>query len=400
MPTGSKIPNNIDVTVIGGAGHVGLPLALTFANKGLKTLICDTNEKTLEIIASGQVPHLEHGAEPLLKTALEENTLFFTSDAADLTGTGVVIITIGTPVDEFMNPVHKAIRGCIDSMLPRLTDGQLIVLRSTVYPGITEWLDRYLTSQDKQVKVAFCPERVIQGHSIRELREIPQIVSGTSAEAVAEANAFFAKISQHVIELEPAEAEFAKLFSNAVRYIQFAATNEFYMIADAAGLDYTRIHEGMTRHYPRAEQHARAGFTAGPCLFKDTAQLAVFAKNNFSLGNASIQINEGLVLYVIEKMRSDYELGEMTVGLLGMAFKADIDDKRASLSYKMKKILFLHAKEVLTTDPLVTDDADLLPLETVLKQSDLFILCTPHSEYRELDLGGKPVVDVWGFINK
>jgi len=401
MPSGnSKIPDTIEVTVIGGGGHVGLPLALTFANEGLKTLIYDTNEKTLATIAAGKIPHMEHGAEPLLKTALEENTLFLTADVSDLKGTGVVIITIGTPVDEFMNPIHKAIRKCIDTMLPLLSDDQLIILRSTVYPGTTEWLGQYLKSKGKKTKLAFCPERVVQGHSIRELREIPQIISGTSPEAVAEANAFFGIITQHVVEMDPAEAEFAKLFCNAARYIQFAATNEFYMIADAAGLDYSRIHEGMTRHYPRAEQHAGAGFAAGPCLFKDTAQLAVFAQNNFSLGNASIQVNEGLVLHVIEKMRRDYELKDMTVGLLGMAFKADIDDKRSSLSYKMKKILSLYTKDVLTTDPFVTDDDDLLPLEAVLKQSDLFVLCTPHSAYRELDLGGKPIVDVWSFINK
>lgn len=400
MSSVSIIPDHIDVTVIGGAGHVGLPLALTFANEGLKTLICDTNAKTLETIASGQMPHMEYGAEPLLKTALEENTLFFTTEFADLTGTGVLVITIGTPVDEFMNPIHKAISECVDSILPRLTNGQLIVLRSTVYPGTTERLDRYLTSKGKQVKIAFCPERVIQGHAVRELREIPQIVSGTSAEAVAAANALFSGIAQHVVEMEPAEAEFAKLFCNAVRYIQFAATNEFYMIADAAGLDYNRIYEGMIQDYPRAEQHARAGFAGGPCLFKDTAQLAAFAKNNFSLGNASILVNEGLVLHVIEKMRDEHDLDGMTVGLLGMAFKANSDDTRTSLSYKMKKILSLHAAEVLTADPFVTGDPDLLPVETVLDQSDILVLCTPHTEYRDLDTKGKPVVDIWGFMAK
>jgi UDP-N-acetyl-D-mannosaminuronic acid dehydrogenase len=128
--------------------------------------------------------------------------------------------------------------------------------------------------------------------------------------------------------------------------------------------------------------------------------LAAFAKNNFSLGNASILVNEGLVLHVIEKMRDEHDLDGMTVGLLGMAFKANSDDTRTSLSYKMKKILSLHAAKILTTDPFVTGDVDLLPVETVLDQSDILVLCTPHTEYRDLDTKGKPVVDIWGFMAK
>jgi len=396
----SEIPENVDVTIIGGGGHVGLSLALVFCREGLKTLVYDINVETLAMIASGKMPHLEFDAEPILKDALKGGDFHLTADSADLTGMGAVVITVGTPVDEFLNPVHKAIRECVDGLLPYLADGQLIVLRSTVYPGTTEWLDRYLKSKGKNVKMAFCPERVVQGHAIRELSEIPQIISGTSAEAVAAAEELFRKIARHIVHMEPMEAEFAKLFCNAMRYIQFAATNEFYMIADAAGLDYNRIYEGMIQGYPRAEQHARAGFAGGPCLFKDTAQLAAFAKNNFSLGNASILVNEGLVLHVIEKMRDEHDLDGMTVGLLGMAFKANSDDTRTSLSYKMKKILSLHAAKVLTTDPFVTGDDDLLPVETVLDQSDILVLCTPHTEYRDLDTKGKPVVDIWGFMAK
>ena len=395
-----KIPDEIDVTIIGGAGHVGLPLSLVLAEEGKNVLVLDINKSALETIQSGKMPHLEFDAEPLLEKALADNRLFFTDDVADLKGLGVVIITIGTPVDEFLNPVHKDIRECIDALLPHLSDGPLIILRSTVYPGTTDWLDRHLKSKGKKVKVAFCPERVVQGHAIRELRVIPQIVSATNPEAVEEAAAFFSNISKHIVRMEPIEAEFAKLFCNTVRYVQFAVSNEFYMIADAVGLDYNRIYEGMTYNYPRAEQHVRAGFAAGPCLFKDTAQLAAFAKNNFSLGNASILVNEGLVLHVIEKMCDNYELNDMTVGLLGMAFKADIDDIRSSLSYKMKKILSLHARNVLTTDPYVTEDESLLPLDEVIEKSDILVLCMPHSDYRGLDLRGKPVVDVWGFFRK
>jgi UDP-N-acetyl-D-mannosaminuronic acid dehydrogenase len=400
MSRESSIPSNIDVTVIGGAGHVGLPLSIVFAKEGLNTLVYDINARTLETVASGVMPHLEYDAEPLLREVLDSGRFHMTDKVTDLPGTGVVIITIGTPVDEFHNPVHSAVRGCIDALLPYIKDGQLIVLRSTVYPGTTDWMHHYLKDRGKNVKLAFCPERVVQGHAIRELREIPQIISGTSPEAIEEAETLFGRISTAMVRMEPMEAEFAKLFCNAARYIQFAAANEFYMLASQAGLDYDRIHAGMTHKYPRAQHLARPGFAAGPCLFKDTAQLAAFANNNFSLGAAAIQVNEGLVLHMIDGMRRTHDLRNMTVGLLGMSFKPGIDDIRSSLSYKVKKHMALYARDVLCTDPYVNEDKSLLPLQEVLDRADILVLCTCHDQYRNLDFKGKPVVDVWGFYNK
>ena len=388
-----------DITVVGGAGHVGLPLALAFAATGRRVLIHDINEKALEVIKAGRLPFVEHGAEPLLGKALEEGRLTFSADLASVPEGGVIVVTIGTPIDEFLNPEYKAVAGCVDQLLPKLSDDCLVVLRSTVYPGTTDWLDRYLRARGRRPKVAFCPERVVQGHATRELREVPQIVSGTTPEAEDEAARLFASIGPKIVRLTPLEAEFAKLFSNAYRYIHFAVTNELFMLADAAGVDYHRVLDGMTQDYPRAAFIPRPGFAAGPCLFKDTMQLAAFANNSFGLGHAAMLVNEGLVLYVVDRMRKSHpRLGEMTVGLLGMAFKADVDDTRASLSYKMKNALKAHARVVLTTDPLVTGDADILPLEDVIQRSDILVLCTPHSAYKGLDVRGKPLIDIWRYV--
>ena len=243
--------------------------------------------------------------------------------------------------------------------------------------------------------VAFAPERVVQGQSIRELQDLPQIVSGVTPEAAKAAARLFGRIAPEIVPLTTMEAEFAKLFANAYRYIQFAVTNEFYAIANSAGVNYRNVLRGMTHNYPRAKGMPTPGFAAGPCLFKDTMQLVAFARNQFNLGHDAMLVNEGLVLYVIERVRQKYDLTGMTVGLLGMAFKANSDDTRSSLSYKMKKILSAHANEVLTTDPLVTTDPDLLPLDQVIRRSDLLILCTPHDAYRGLKTRGKPVVDIW-----
>ena len=394
----STTVENADITVIGGAGHVGVPLVLAFADAGLRVNVNDLNKDGLEALKAGRLPFIEHGAEPVLATALANQRLVFTHSPNLISNGGPVVITIGTPIDEFLNPIRKVVQSCIDSALPVLKDGQLIVLRSTVFPGTTEWLASYLEGKGRKLKVAFCPERVVQGYGLKELREMPQIVSGTTSEAQRDAAVLFERIVSEVVTVSPLEAEFAKLFSNAYRYIEFAATNEFYLIAKSAGVDYRRVLAAMKHNYPRLSGIPRSGFAAGPCLVKDTMQLSAFARNQFSLGHSALLINEGLVLHVVEDLRRRYDLSNLTVGLLGMAFKAESDDVRASLSYKFKKVLIGHTRGVLTTDPFVTTDPELRPLDEVITKSDLLILCAPHAVYRDINVRGKPVFDVWGHL--
>ncbi|MCK9908264.1 nucleotide sugar dehydrogenase [Microbacteriaceae bacterium K1510] len=387
-----------DLTVVGGAGHVGIPLVLAFAEAGLTVNINDLNKDALATLRAGKLPFIEYGAEPLLEKALADRKLVFSSSPEAIGRRGPVIITIGTPVDEFLNPVHGDVQRCIDDLLPHVSDDQLLVLRSTVYPGTTDWLADYLKRLGRKNRIAFCPERVVQGYGIKELGSMPQIVSGTTPEAEQEAADLFRKITPEIVTCKPQEAEFAKLFSNAYRYIEFAATNQFYMLAKQAGVDYQAIMKAMKTNYPRLKSLPGPGFSAGPCLFKDTMQLAAYARNQFALGHAAMQVNEGLVLQLVDDMRRHYDLANMTVGLLGMAFKAEIDDTRASLSYKVKRALKVCARDVLSTDPFVTTDPSLLPLEQVIARSDIMVLCTPHSAYASADFKDKPVIDVWGFL--
>ena len=386
-----------DLCVVGGAGHVGLPLSIVFASRGQRVLIYDVNPRSLATIGEGTMPFMESGAEPLLRRVLKDGSLALTSDPAQAAEAAVLIIVIGTPVDEFLNPSLKAITGCIDELVPYISDDQLLVLRSTVYPGVTEAIAKYLASKGKHPKISFCPERIVQGKAVEELLTLPQIVSGTTREGEDEAAALFGRIAPEIVRLSPIEAELVKLLSNAYRYIQFATSNQFYLIARAAGVDYYRVLDGMKRNYPRMADVPRAGFAAGPCLFKDTMQLAAFYKNQFSLGHAAMLVNESMPMFVLDQLALRYPLEEMTVGLLGMAFKADNDDPRSSLSYKLKKLVAFRAKAVLTTDPYVTTDPTLLPLDEVIAQSDIIILCAPHSAYRDLKLPGKIVVDMWNF---
>lgn len=387
-----------DICIVGGAGHVGLPLALSFAQRGKTVLIYDLNQSALDSIARGEVPFMEDGANELLPALLPTGRLRFTTDATRVAQCKSVIITIGTPVDEFLNPVFSLIRSCIEDLLPNFVDDQLIVLRSTVYPGTTEWLAHRLAESGKNLHVSFCPERVVQGKALEEIQKLPQLVSGVTEEAANRAAQLFLDVAPEVVFLSPIEAEFAKLCTNAYRYIEFAIANEFYMITRSAGVDHHRVLEGMSRDYPRAKNIPRAGFAAGPCLFKDTMQLSAFSNNKFSLGHSAMLVNEGLVLTIVDEIANTHDIKNLTIGLLGMAFKADNDDTRSSLSYKLKKVLKFKAKRVVTTDPHVQTDAELITVEEVVAVSDLLILCVPHKSYRDLNTQGKFVVDIWGFL--
>ena len=205
-------------------------------------------------------------------------------------------------------------------------------------------------------------------------------------------------ICPKTIPLAPIEAELAKLFCNAWRYINFAISNQFYVMAGQFGADFHRIYQATREDYPRMHSFARPGFAAGPCLVKDTMQLGAFNHGSFVLGQAAMMINEGLPYLLVQDIKRNYPLAEMTVGILGMAFKPNNDDRRDSLSYKLRKILLLECRKVLCTDPLVPDP-DLTPLEQVLEQADLLIVGTPHDCYRGLTFR-QPVVDVTATVTR
>jgi UDP-N-acetyl-D-mannosaminuronic acid dehydrogenase len=389
----------LDVVVIGGCGRAGLPLGLAFADRGMRVGLYDIDTKAVESVAGGRMPFAEAGADGLLRQVLDEGRLWVSSEPSIIGKADAAVVVIGTPVDEHLNPDIEAVSESLSKLAGALRTHQLLVLRSTVYPGVTAKIEAFLRSRDLDVDVAFCPERIAEGRALRELYELPQIISGRSPRAVERAEDLFRRLTPEIIRLTPEEAEVAKLFTNAWRYIKFAAANQFYMIANDFGLDFEKIREALAQDYPRAWDMPPAGFAAGPCLFKDTAQLAAFHNNNFHLGQSSMAVNEGLPLYVVSRLERRFELSTMTVGILGMAYKGGSDDSRSSLSYKLKRILRFKAKAVLCTDPHVKTDPDLVPIEEVLSRADVLVVGTPHPEYSRLDVE-VPVADIWGVLGK
>ena len=387
-----------DVCVVGGAGRVGLPLALIFADSGLKTLILDINETALKTIANGNMPFLEEGGDALLKKVHEAGRLAVSSEAKNVARATIIVLTVGTPVDEFHNPNLSVLTQCLDELIPHLRNQQVIILRSTVAPGTTDYIDGYLQTRGRKMGLAFCPERIVQGRGIEEIRTLPQLVSGTSPEALAAAKDLFCKIAPEVVEMTPLEAEFAKLVCNAFRYMQFAATNQLYMVVEGAGLDYSDLLSKMKRDYPRMESIPGPGFAAGPCLMKDTMQLFAFNKHNFVLGQMAMTINEGLPNFIVEQLARRFDLRKKRIGILGMAFKADSDDIRDSLSYKLGKLLRFHGAEVFYSDEYAKDPT-FISKEDLVARSEIVIVGAAHTAYRKLLIPAKTeVVDLWKVI--
>lgn len=388
----------LDVAVVGGAGHVGLPLALAFARAGMTVGVYDIAEAKLDEIARGRMPFREAGAEAVLRDVLARGRLTLSSDPSMLRDADVVIIVIGTPIDEFMNPSRAVFDSVVDELAPHLREGALVVLRSTVYPGTTEYVSRRLAALRPGVDVICCPERIVEGQALDELPTLPQIVGADDDRSAERGEQLFRRLGPTTIRVTTKEAEVAKLLTNTWRYMKFAVANQFFMIAHSAGLDYERILYAIRHQYPRARDLPGPGFSAGPCLLKDTMQLAAFTSDHFPLGLSAMQINEGLPAYVVSAVESRYgPLRGRTVGILGMAFKPESDDIRASLSYKLRKLLLWAGATVIATDPYVEDPA-LKSLDEVVALSDLLVVGVPHVAYRGRDFGGRTVIDIWGDV--
>ena len=383
-----------DVVVIGGCGHVGLPLAIAFADRGASVAVYDVDPVAVAQVSTGRLPFDEPGASKILERAIAGGHLIATTDPGVVATAEHVVVVIGTPVDEHLNPDQHAIPRALAGCAEFLRDGQLLILRSTVYPGVTALVEKMVARLGCSVEVAFCPERIAEGKAMTELFELPQIISARKEKTFERAGALFGLLTGHLVRMTPEEAELAKLFTNTWRYIKFATANQLYMIANDRGLDFEAIRQGLMADYPRAADLPAAGFAAGPCLLKDTMQLAAFNNNNFAIGHTAMAINEGLPLYLVDRLKRRYDLESMAVGILGMAFKGGSDDTRSSLAYKLKRILAFATDAVYCTDPHVTTDASLLPLEDVVAKADLLIIAAPHPEYATLATD-KPVVDIW-----
>lgn len=340
--------NKRKISIIGGAGHVGYPLGLIFSSKGFEVNLIDKNLKNSNKINLGKSPFLEEGSEALLKKMLKKKRIKASQELKSVLESKYIIICIGTPIDNNLSPEIKKFLNFFKELRKYLKKNHHIIIRSSVYPGICEKV--YNIIKDKNKNLSYCPERIVQGKSIKELPNISQLVSGKNITSIRESANLFKKICKKIITVEIIEAELIKLFSNAYRYVHFAISNQFYMICRDQGLNFFKIREIMKDGYKRNAHIPMSGFTAGPCLLKDTMQLSSFYNKKFSLGHAAMNVNEDMPKFIYNDLKKNIDLKHKTIGLLGLTFKADCDDIRDSLAIKLLKFLKNKKIKILYSD--------------------------------------------------
>ena len=386
-----------DVAIIGGLGHIGLPLGILFANKKKNVLLVDSNLEHQEKVMRGEMPFLEYGAEDILKKALERNLISITSKAETIKNAKYIVVCIGTPVDEYLNPKVNQFLDAISIYREYITEKQIVIIRSSVFPGISNQVNQLL---GPGMNLSFCPERIVQGYAIKEISNLPQIVSGFNEKAIKESAKLFEEIAKNIIYTTVTKAELAKLFSNTWRYVQFAATNQFYMIAHDLGEDYSDIRNLMMENYPRMAGLPSAGFAAGPCLLKDTMQLANLSRNANFMAQAAMNINERMPEYIIDLIKREHNLSNVKVGILGMAFKANIDDTRDSLSFKLKKLLNFEGALVYCSDEFVKD-TKFISKEELINICKIIVIGVPHDAYKKINFPNSVILfDIWSMDKK
>ena len=371
------------IGIIGGAGHIGLPMSLLLAKKHKVTII-DPSPNIIKI-KKGISPFFEVGMDKLLKNKLILNNINCKKDIKiNKEKFDAIVITLGTPIDEWNNPVVQDLIDIVDESLKNLEKNGILILRSTVVPGLSKKL--YKKLYKKKINLLYCPERIIQGYALIELTKIPQIIGSNDNKINKHLDNNVKKIfffTKKFIYTNYEEAELIKLFNNFWRYGTFALSNQMYLIAKNFNLSYQKILKNMKDSYPRASDIPSAGFAAGPCLYKDTQQLFSSFSGNFSLGKATIEINEKLVDYValdVSKLAK-----QKKIVILGAAFKANNDDFRDSLSFRLYKILNrISLGKIILYDPLVDHKKVITNKNLLNVKKDFFVLATPHKIFNEL----------------
>jgi UDP-N-acetyl-D-mannosaminuronic acid dehydrogenase len=369
-----------DVSVI-GLGRIGLPLALSFADCGLSVLGVDSDLDRLSSIAERRMPFKEPGTDELIARV----ELGLSSHAADAAQADAIVLTLGTPALSHIEIDIRDIRTVLDDLLPHLREDHLVVLRSTVAPRTTEFVAGYLEKQrgfrvGENLFVAHVPERIAADRFLAEIGTLPCIIGGVGEASGERAARLFEPLGAPLVQTTPVQAELAKIWTNILRYATFALPNLLMMDCERHGANVFDVIELINRDYPRGGM-AQPGLTAGTCLRKDFA----FSEERSSAPGmllAVSRVNETVPLFLVDGIKRRFNgdgLRDRKVAVLGLAFKADTDDERDSLSHKLIRLLERELADVATHDPVVPTPTT--SFEDAVAGADAIIVATNHSAY-------------------
>lgn len=398
----------MQIAVVGGAGHVGLPTSVVLGNSGFDVHLIDVDEEKLNRISSGEYIYKEEGGSEALQQVIDAGRLHTTTSYDVISDCDVVLVVIGTPIDEHKNPQMDILLSVMEDIADRLTGDQLVTLRSTVYPGTTaivrDKIERQGYTVGEDIYLSFAPERTAQHNAIEEIQQFPQLVGAfDDASYERTVDLYSSIVDAECLRLTATEAELGKLFTNMWRYLTFAVVNEFYYITDSFSthhdVNVNRILDKTSENYPRFDVPSPGANVGGPCLTKDGWFLIDNIPYN-ELVSAAYQINEGMPANMVERMVNKNP-SPKKITILGMTFKADSDDTRNSVSFKLQKLLRRKGySNVVEIEPNCDGYDDIEDISG----SDWVFLMTPHEEFADLSSIVEHVdnpdclfCDVWGF---
>jgi UDP-N-acetyl-D-mannosaminuronic acid dehydrogenase len=366
-----------------GLGRVGLPLALSFADRGARVLGVDHDPALLDSLRSGRMPWEESGTQAMLDRVWPSGRLELAERAADAAQADDIVITIGTPSFSHVESDLSQVRAAVDDLLPLLRVGHALILRSTIAPGTTEFVAGYLEKQrglrvGEDVYVAHAPERIAAGRFVEELSTLPCIVGGVGEASTERAAETFSVFGAPIVKTTPVQAELAKIWTNILRYTTFALPNLLMMDCDRYGANVFEVIELINRDYPRGGI-AMPGMTGGTCLRKDFA-FSEERSNAPGMLLAVSRVNESVPLFLVEGVKRRLgSLSSRKVAVLGLTFKRDTDDERDSLSPKLIRLLERELADVAVCDPHARTPTQ--SLQEAVSDADVVILATNHSDF-------------------
>ncbi len=398
-----------DVCVV-GTGRVGLPLGLSFVEAGVSAIGVDVDATLREAVNAGRMPFHEPGYD-----ALVARRAFQVHATPEVVARArAIVITVGTPLHQHIETDLRQIQRVLEGVGPHLRPGHLLCLRSTVAPGTTAFVQRWLERNTplvvgKTILLAFCPERIAEGRAHEEIRTLPQIVGAGDPASQEAASALFARLAPEIMPTTFVSAELVKLFNNIARYVQFALANQFALIADTYGANIHEIRRMANHHYPR-NHVAAPGLTAGTCLRKDFGMINEWSPYPDLLLSAW-KMNEYIPAFLVQHLMQRTKLHDRRVALLGYSFKADTDDVRDSLAPKLYRYIARETPlHVRVHDPHLADPVPAeggneslqnWPADVALADVDCVFVATNHSEFpailRQLavDRPEAWVADIW-----
>jgi UDP-N-acetyl-D-mannosaminuronic acid dehydrogenase len=394
-----------EVAVI-GLGRIGLPLALSFADRGLAVIGVDNDPTRLSMVGEGRMPFAEEGADELIARVHSSGRLTLSGRVADAAAASHIVITLGTPSFSHIEIDMRDIRSALDDLLGVLAPGHSVILRSTIAPGTTEFVAGYLAKHrgfqiGEEVFVAHAPERIAAGRFLAEIDTLPCIIGGVGARSGEVVAQLFATFGAPIVQTTPVQAELAKIWANILRYTNFALPNLLMMDCERYEANVFEVIDLINRDYPRGGI-AQPGLTAGTCLRKDFT----FSEERSPAPGmllAVSRVNESVPLFLLEGAKRRLgSLANRRVAVLGLAFKADTDDERDSLAHKLIRLLERELADVVVHDPHVATPT--IPFDDAVAGAEVVILAANHTEFRdpgalariaELSAADCLVVDPW-----